>query len=299
MSRRVAVIGGGASGMMAAITAAGEGADVTLYERNDRLGKKILATGNGKCNLSNEEMSGEKYHSGDNVRVQQWLEIFGVAETVAFFNRLGLMIRDRNGYLYPASEQASSVLDVLRIALVQAGVQVVTEIKINRIISRKGKVEIGWDNQSCTYDSAVIACGSKAAPKTGSDGSGYKLARQLGIAQTPVVPALVQLICREEYCKAIAGVRTDAQICVFSGKERTACERGELQLTEYGISGIPVFQLSGAVNYQLRVEKELRAEIDFFPGMSDAQYEEFAEERIKTAGIGLLKNFLQGCFIRN
>ncbi len=273
--------------MAAAISAAREGACVTLYERNDRLGKKILATGNGKCNLSNESLSIEDYHSDNMTLVGQCLERFGIGETLDFFHSLGLMIKARNGYLYPKSEQASSVLDVLRMAVERYGVKVVYETRINSLKKRKdGRFEVDWEGQisdaKIAYDCVIIACGSKAAPKTGSDGSGYKLAKQMGLKVTEVVPALVQLHCREDYCKAIAGVRAEAQIHIRDGRESIVKEQGELQLTEYGISGIPVFQLSGQVNLLLREKKsrELTAEIDFLPEFSRVDWEQFVAKRM-------------------
>ena len=287
MRKNIAIIGGGACGMAAAISAAREGACVTIYERNDRLGKKILATGNGKCNLGNECLSIEDYHSDNLTLVGQCLEQFGTRETVDFFRSLGLMIKDRNGYLYPKSEQASSVLDVLRMAVERYGVKVVYEAKVNSLKKRKdGRFEVDWEGQKgeskCAYDHVILACGSKAAPKTGSDGSGHKLAKQMGLTVTEVVPALVQLHCREEYCKAIAGVRAEAQIHIRDGRQSIVKEQGELQLTEYGISGIPVFQLSGQVNLLLRAQKgkELTAEIDFLPELSKADWKRFVEERM-------------------
>ncbi len=278
--------------MAAAISAAREGASVTIYERNDRLGKKILATGNGKCNLGNQSLSIEDYHSDNPALVAQCLEQFGTRETVDFFHSLGLMIKEKNGYLYPKSEQASSVLDVLRMAVERYGVKVVYEAKVNSLNRRKdGCFEISWQSQASdskvpgtrdVFDHVILACGSKAAPKTGSDGSGYQLSKQMGLKVTEVVPALVQLHCREDYCKAIAGVRAEAKIHIRDGRERILSEQGELQLTEYGISGIPVFQLSGQVNQLLKGQKgkELIAEIDFLPEFSREEWQQFVEERM-------------------
>ena len=278
--------------MTAAIAAAGEGACVTIYERNDRLGKKILATGNGKCNLGNLQLSVADYHSDNLQLVERCLAKFGADETISFFEQLGLMVKEKNGYLYPVSEQAASVLDVLRMAVERLGIEVVYETKVNHIAGRKdGQLEVGWDDgngqagRTASYDCVIIACGSKAAPKTGSDGSGYKLAKQMGMTVTAVMPALVQLKCREDFCKAIAGVRTDALIHIWNGKKIVAEERGELQLTEYGISGIPVFQLSGQVNKLLwKGANELTAQIDFLPDVTEAKWREFADRRMEAVG---------------
>ena len=297
--KRIGIVGGGPSGMAAAITAARQGADVTILERNDRLGKKILSTGNGKCNLGNLDLSVDSYYGSAIPFIQQTLARFSEQDTIDFFNRLGLMIKDRNGYLYPASEQAASVLDVLRFELQALGVKVVTECKVNHIKkdSRSGEILVSDGEKEYRFDALILACGSKAAPKTGSDGSGYKLAKQLGHSLIPTVPALVQLKCKEDYLKAVAGVRADAEIRVLGAekgnvhaKSRSAgfcaVERGELQLTEYGISGIPVFQLSRQVNYILREKEHVKVEIDFLPDLSKEEFEKLCAEREGILGRG-------------
>ena len=249
----VGIVGGGAAGMMAAIAAAESGARVTLLEGNDRLVKKILSTGYGKCNLGNEKLDLEEYYTGSPAFLADCLGRFGTVETVSFFQGIGLMIKSRNGYLYPACEQASAVLDVLRYEVAAAGVEVVTDCRIERIgrNRRTGRMELRGKGSVFSFDRVVLACGGKAAPRTGSDGSGHELARQLGHSLVPTVPALVQLKCREEYLKSVAGVRAEARLTVFRKGVPVAEERGELQLTEQGISGIPVFQLSRVVNYIL------------------------------------------------
>lgn len=257
----VGIVGGGAAGMMAAIAAAGMGARVTLLEGNDRLGKKILSTGNGKCNLGNEKLDLAEYYTGSPALLADCLERFGTAETVSFFQGIGLMIKSRNGYLYPACEQASAVLDVLRYEVAAAGVEVVTDCKIEGIRKnpRTGRIDVRGKDSDFSFQRVILACGGKAASRTGSDGSGHELARQLGHSLVPTVPALVQLKCREGYLKSVAGVRADAQLTVLQKGIPVAAGRGELQLTEQGISGIPVFQLSRVVNYILACGGEAAA----------------------------------------
>ena len=251
---KIGVIGGGAAGMMAAITAASEGAVVTLLEGGERVGKKILATGNGKCNLGNLNLSTEDYNGASQEWIGECLSRFNCDDTIRFFRGIGLMLKEKNGYLYPLSEQADSVLDVLRTELRTSGVEVITEAKVQSVEkTEEGVFVVRSGEKTYSFDRVILACGSKAAPKTGSDGSGYKLAKRLGHELIPTVPALVQLQCEEHYLKEVAGVRTDAQITVLPGyTDEEITERGELQLTDYGISGIPVFQLSRKVNYLLR-----------------------------------------------
>lgn len=276
---KIGVIGGGAAGMMAAITAASEGAVVTLLEGGERVGKKILATGNGKCNLGNLNLSTEDYNGASQEWIGECLSRFNCEDTIRFFRGIGLMLKEKNGYLYPLSEQAASVLDVLRTELRTSGVEVITETKVQSVEKTEdGVFVVRSGEKTYFFDKVILACGSKAAPKTGSDGSGYKLAKRLGHELIPTVPALVQLQCEERYLKEVAGVRTDAQITVLPGyTDEEITERGELQLTDYGISGIPVFQLSRKVNYLLRElgkNGEVEVSIDLLP---DYTQEEVAQ----------------------
>ena len=214
MGNTVGIVGGGAAGMMAAIAAARGGAKVTLLEGNDRLGKKILSTGNGKCNLGNERLGIEDYYTGCPDLLEKLLGQFGTADTISFFQGIGLMVKSRNGYLYPACEQAAAVLDVLRYEVRAAGVEVVTDFKVEsiRLGRRARQFNVQGREGGRSFDRVILACGGKAVPKTGSDGSGYRLARQLGHSLVPTVPALVQLRCREDCLKAVAGVRADAEL---------------------------------------------------------------------------------------
>ncbi len=298
MRKRIAVIGGGAAGMMAAITAAREGAEVTIYEHTERLGKKILSTGNGKCNLTNMDLSAEHYHSSNSELVKHCLQRFGVKESLAFFDSLGLWPKDKNGYIYPLAEQAAVVLDVLRYTVEALGIQVVTEAQVEKVYS---VTNAGNDYRVCVenkgkkffYHSVILACGSKAAPKTGSDGSGYDLAKSMGHTIMPVLPSLVQLKCSDSFCKALAGIRCEAEVHIYVGDEMLCKERGELQLTDYGISGIPVFQLSGLVNRRIyemtqnikkNQAKELPvyAYIDFLPEYTMGELQEKLDKRCES-----------------
>lgn len=305
----VAVVGGGAAGMTAAIAAARTGARVVVLERNDRPGKKILMTGNGKCNLGNRDLQPSYYYSDNMAMAASVLERFGTEETIAFFASLGLMVRGRRGYLYPVSEQAAVVLDVLRYGLEREGVTVLTQAFVQEMApARRDEPDILQRRAQRIKDSAcqgyliklqngnrvrakrvILACGGQAAPKTGSDGSGYDLARFLGHCVISPVPSLVQLHCGEKYCKALAGVRAEGAVRIYPDGDGKAysiqdciCqEAGEIQFTEYGISGIPVFQLSGSVNQLLAQGRRLRAEIDFFPQYGEKDYEQLCRQRLE------------------
>ncbi len=321
--RTIGVIGGGAAGMMAALAAAGQGARVTVLEANDRLGKKLLSTGNGKCNLGNEKLDLDEYYTGEPELLRQFLERFTVADTVGFFLKSGLLVKSKNGYLYPASEQASSVLDVLRFEVAAAGIEVVTGCHVEKPEAAAGcgvgqaaqekqagrderGIRVQGGGKSYFFDRVIIATGGKAAPKTGSDGSGYLLAKRLGHSLVPTVPALVQLKCRETFMKSVAGVRAEAELSLMSDGECAARERGELQFTEYGISGIPVFQLSRHINYRLLEEDEVEISIDFLPDYTPEAYERLYISRLLLQGqrtveeffAGMLNKKVMGLFVR-
>ncbi len=329
--RRVAVIGGGAAGMMAAVTAAEFGAAVTLYEKNDRVGKKILATGNGKCNFSNRDFSVDCYYGNglegaDVHKLERLFRQFSVGDAVDFFKEAGMLVKEKNGGLYPWSEQASTVLDILRAELDRRKVEVRVSEGTESIWMGKG-AETGlfrpepFGSSSGGYHAVVIACGGCAAAKTGSDGDGYKLAKKLGHRIVPTVPALVQLRCSDGFFKIVTGVRCEAGVTLYTGagdagKEngkdrekgmesgrrgkgsgigvRIQEEIGELQFTDYGISGIPVFQLSRQAAYLLMEKKSADVWIDFFPRMERREFEEMCEQRLCRRQGKTVEGFLLG-----
>ncbi len=279
MGRKVAVVGGGAAGMMAAVQAAYAGARVTVYERNDRVGKKILSTGNGKCNFSNEDMRAACYYGSGAGYVDGFYKQFGVAETKTFFRELGMRIKDRNGYLYPASEQAATVLDVLRYEMERLGIEICAGCRVTGI---DGPGNPGYrltlETETAaykkrTYDAVILACGGRAAPKTGSDGTGLAMAKRLGHRIVPTVPALTALRCRETFWKQVAGVRCEARLMLYIDGNAVSSVQGELQLTDYGISGIPVFQFSRIAAYALQEGRPVTVKIDLMPdhGAADIQ----------------------------
>ena len=306
---KIGVIGGGAAGMMAAITAARQGAQVTLIEANPRLGKKILSTGNGKCNLGNKNLDMSQYYTEQPEILERFLEQFNTWDTISFFQGLGVILKEKNGYLYPVSEQAAVVQDALRYELDSLHVDEILECKVDGLKCDEKRDMILVDAQGTTraFDRVIVACGGQAAPKTGSDGSGYELAKQLGHSLVPVVPALVQLRCKEDYMRNVAGVRADAEISIMSNGKCIAKERGELQLTDYGVSGIPIFQISRVVNDILREQREVELVIDFLPDYTEQEYEQLklsrslllqGERNVEEFFTGMLHKKLMVLFIR-
>lgn len=316
MAKKIGVIGAGAAGMTAAIAAARAGARVTLFERNDRVGKKILMTGNGRCNLGNRALDASMYHSDRMAFVEERLREFGTEETLSFFDGLGLMTKDKNGYLYPACEQASAVLDVLRSEIKGLSVRLITDCKITGLekADAGGKLSLFREGEKGpadreVFDRVIIACGGMAAPSTGSDGNGYQLAGKIGHRIDSPVPALVQLRCGERFLQSVAGVRTDAYVAIRKNGREMIGERGELQLTDYGISGIPVFQISRTAARLLEEyegNKGLEVHIDFLPDYSGEEYRIFCRDRrkrlcdrnVESFFTGMLNKKLMRLFIR-
>lgn len=294
--RTVAVIGGGASGMMAAVTAASEGARVILLEHKDRIGKKILSTGNGRCNFTNIHQEPICYHSEDPLFPWEVVERFNAQAVISFFLQLGVYSKNRNGYIYPNSDQASAVLDAFRMELDRLKVEIRTGVECREIRPGKKGFTVLTDQGPVRADRVILCAGSKAAPTTGSDGSGYDLAKKLGHRILPVLPALTALKCEEKFFKSIAGVRANGSVSIWSGGECIAKDTGEIQLTDYGISGIPVFQVSRYASKLLYEKKETDAVLDFMPDFTKTQTDAFLRARAKTRPDKSAEMFLIGLF---
>lgn len=296
MSREIAVIGGGAAGMTAAVFAAAAGAAVTVFEKNDRVGKKILSTGNGRCNFSNENMDVAFFRGSGTALADNVLDRFGVAQTKDFFSSLGMRIRDRGGYLYPASDQASTVLDLLRYELARRNIVVHTGEAVRELSCDRNKEKflVRGQKKSGYYDAVILACGGCAAPNTGSDGDGFRLAKQFGHRIITPVPALVALRCKEKFYKQAAGVRCDAGLTLRVAGKTVCEERGELQLTDYGISGIPTFQISRFAARALLEKKSAVVRISFLPDFDEADCEAFFQSRLREACEDTMDVFVTG-----
>ncbi len=279
----VLIIGGGASGMMAAISAASMGASVTVYEHNDILGKKLRATGNGRCNLSNTDLRLDCYHSADSELLNEYFTQFDTDDTIRTFRSLGLIIKDENGYLYPSCEQAKVVADILITALKSYGVKIVTGVDIDSIEKTDPySFTVNANNRSIRFDRVVLACGSYAGIKKedrlSSDKDGYAIAYSFGHSILPVKPALTAMKCSDGYFDKISGVRTDAVITLLKEGAFVGSEYGQLQFTDYGVSGIPIFQLSHYVGADREGNYELM--IDFMPGVNEDDYIAMMQSRM-------------------
>lgn len=294
--RHVIVVGGGASGLVAAISAAREGAQVTIVEQKDHVGKKILSTGNGRCNLTNKKMECSCFRGDDTSIVSEVLDTFGYEETISFFEELGVILKDRQGYVYPISDQAGTILDVLRMEIERLNVKVLIEQSVKNISKTNRGFMVRATDNTLQGDAVILATGGKAAAVLGSDGSGYALAKSFGHRLSPVVPALVQLKGKGGFFKQISGVRTQAKVSLYVDNAYVCEDTGELQLTNYGISGIPVFQISRYAAKTLYEKKTVIAEVDFIPSMSDDTFEAFLQKRLQIHGQKIAGDFLIGVF---
>ncbi|MBQ3987113.1 MAG: NAD(P)/FAD-dependent oxidoreductase [Oscillospiraceae bacterium] len=242
---KVCIIGGGASGLVAAITAAERGNEVTLYERQARVGRKLMSTGNGRCNLTNMGCAPEHYHGADVAFIRPALDAFGAEEAREFFSDLGLItVAEPSGRVYPFSDQAGSVLDVLRFRCDALGVATRTGAEVRRIRKRADGFMVETGEEKALLDRAIIACGGAAGAKVGGVSLGYELLRGLGHRITELRPALVQIKTDAKYIKSLKGVRAQAGVGLRKDGKTIVTGAGEVQFTEYGLSGPAIFDIS-------------------------------------------------------
>ena len=284
--KSVIVIGAGASGLMAAIIAAREGAQVTILEAMEKPAKKLLMTGNGRCNLTNLDFSRKDCYRGGNPSFwQQVYAQFDEKKTMAFFEEMGLLLQKRGSGVYPLTDQASSVVDRLVLEVQKHHIKLKCKEKVQRIKRHPDHWQVFTETWHYEADTVILACGSRSVPATGSDGSGYELAKLAGHTIIQPLPALVPLKCREGFVKKLAGLRTRADITMYitdKNDHRTAVytESGELQWTEYGISGIVIFQLSRYAAYALQQGSKVRVQIDCLPSVKEETLFELLEKKI-------------------
>jgi predicted Rossmann fold flavoprotein len=292
----VIIIGAGASGLMAAAVAASKGARVALLEHKDDIGKKILATGNGRCNFTNTDMSVNKFH-GSKALIKNGLSQFNYSDTICFFKELGIPAYDNAGYIYPNSRQAASVVAAFRMELMRLHVDVKTGINITDIKPADDRTGycIQTDKGSFKSQRLIIACGLTASPKLGSDGSLFRQIEALGHHIQKPLPALCGFSCDGLNFKKITGVRCDATVASVIDGQMTEQNTGELQLADYGISGIPVFQISSLMSRALNKGQKVEVIIDFLPAFSDDELNGYIKDRsITTTDNRSLNEMLNG-----
>lgn len=277
--KNIAIIGGGASGLFCAIQllSCENPPRVTIYEKMSRVGKKLLSTGNGRCNITNENAENLNHYYGENIDFARYsLSNFNPKALINYFNKNGLILRKEEDKYYPYSEQAGTVLDFLRFKCEMLGAVILTDTKVEKIEIEKDKFSVN----NALFDKVVIAGGGKSSPHLGSDGSAYPLLEKFGHKKTRLYPAITQIKTDTEFVKQLKGIKFDSTLTVFVDNKPIRSEFGQVLFTDYGISGPPAFQLSAiaAKNY----EKDCFVTLDF---MSDKTFKE-----IESLINGILEN---------
>src|SRR5574344_768208 len=268
---RVIIIGGGAAGLIAGIESARNKASVIILERNNSCGKKLLLTGNGKCNYLNEDLDNKHFYSQNRDVLEQILTAKNKDEVINFWHDLKIISKHKNGYLYPNSNQSSTILNALLLASQKLNIKINTNTYVTHVNQKSKGFLIKTNKGDYDCDKVIVTCGGKTFPKTGSDGNGYVIAQSFNHQVVNIHPGLVQLIMKENYLSTWAGIREDCSLKLYLNKKFIKEEKGEIQLTNYGISGICVMNLSSFIlnNQQMEIK------INFLPMFKD-------EESLKT-----------------
>ena len=308
--QHILVLGGGAAGLAAALAAAQTAkgsARITVLDRNAKVGKKLLATGNGRCNLDNRDISPERYFTSSPKALRRLLDAVNEAAPLAWFEGLGLYPRtDEAGRVYPYSNQAADVLALLEHHLAALGVELRTGCTVRSLSQSRGGYDLQFETEagreSLRADAVICAMGGEAGPQFGTDGFGTRFAAQCGGRTEPLYPCLTALQCAKPD-KTLAGIRAKAAASLLDGSRVLAAETGEVQFTDYGLSGICIMQLSGLLAPG-RSPKAPAVELDLFPALDEAELTAlFRSHAAQTAGdspagfwLGLLNRKL-GCAV--
>ena len=268
----IVIIGGGVSGIVSAIKSFNGRNRITILERNDKCLKKLLLTGNGRCNYFNDDTSISNYHSMREDLLDKVINSDNMSRILDFYNELGIIPKIKNGYYYPFSNQASTVRDALLFEVMKLGISIKYNYLVEKIEHSNNKFII---NDSIVCDKVIIATGSCSYPKTGSDGMGYDFLRKFGHNIIKPLPALVQLNSDFKYCRELSGIRSDVILSLYEDDEFISSSVGEVQLTDYGISGICTFNLSHFVTRGLDVGRKEVIKVNFLPFIKDNYMEWF------------------------
>ena len=294
--KQIIIVGAGASGLVAAIKAAAIGAAVTVLEQNDRPGRKICATGNGRCNMTNLNNIENAYRGSHPEFVKDALKQFSVDDTLSFFQKLGICTTDRSGWIYPRSNQAQSIVDVLTMKARSLKVKLKTNQYVTGVSFTGGHWNVHTNGWTYTCDAVILANGSKASSVAGSSESGYEISRSLGHHLIEPLPALTALKCRGDFFSGWSGVRTEGKVTLYINGTPETSQQGELQLTDYGVSGIPVFQISRYAIRAIYEKKKVDLSINFFPELTKQELQEYLGRRKNDCPYKNEKELLTGLF---
>lgn len=297
MQRKICIIGGGASGLMAAIQAARCGAGVTLLEQNRQVGKKILATGNGRCNLTNlgDIKTCRPYRGSDISFADKIISQWTVFDTTAFFEELGVMLADRDGWVYPYNGEARTILEAMLQECQKIGVTIKTNETVTGIEksapenkSAQASFKINTKNWHYQADAVILACGSPASSVSGSSEEGINMAKRLGHHIIPLYPALTSLYSEDGRIKGWGGCRCYGTVSLKTDHQSLIRRSGQLQLINGGISGIPVFQISRYASRALGEKKTVEVILDFMPDKEEEELLEWFRKHIKDESTELI-----------
>lgn len=289
---KIVIIGGGASGLTCAINAKNDNNEVIILEKNDLCGKKILSTGNGKCNYFNDNQDISNYNSFNKELIGKLINEENINKVKRFFDELGIVPKIKNNYYYPMSEQASSIRNILVNKVKEKNVKIITNCNVENIRKEQERFIINTSLDNIICDKVVIASGSYAGIKDINKVNSYKILNSFNLIIENVLPTLVQLKGDEHYFKEWDGVRVDASIKLYEDNKFIKEEKGQLQLTNYGVSGICIFNLSSNVSRGLSHHKKEELVIDFLPTIDNLN--EYFINRSKILGDYSIIDFLDG-----
>ncbi len=273
----VAVVGAGAAGIVAALRACKKHR-VILLDGNDKCGKKILLTGNGRCNYWNSDVCAHMYETDNTEHLEAILSKDNVQTCLGYLEKLGIYPKIKNGYYYPYSNQAASIREIFQKKIDNSSIEFKTNFKVTDIKKQNDGFVLTSDNgKTVKCDKVIIAAGSKAAPKTGSDGSGYVLAKKAGHSINSVLPALTGLVSSGKFLKEWEKIRCDAKVRLFSNGKFVKEDTGEIQLTSTGISGICTFNISGSAAKCIERREKVTVKINFMPHLENGFYDWFSK----------------------
>ena len=292
---KVAIIGGGAAGLMAALTAAKSGADVTIYEHNKSVGKKILASGNGRCNIINTTAFVDDYFGADPGFAAFCLGQMPFASFEKFCHSIGLLLDIKeDGRCYPLSNEAKSVLLAFKSAVEEAGVKIITEKKVSSISKKEKQFVVETDGETARYEKVLIATGSEAAPQLGATGDGYAFAQAFGHAIEPPYPSLVQLHIDSAIHPKMAGVKTVAEVTLYLNGKPEEKIQGDILFTNYGISGLAILDISQKASSALMAYQQVTVGINLLPRFNRQALSSILEKLFESVPNHTLETVLTG-----
>lgn len=266
--KKIAIIGGGASGLVAGIFALKEGLHVSLFEKNSKLARKILATGNGRCNVTNENIEISRYHGQDREFAKSTLKQFSTLTCKEFFESLGVKLtKKQNGKYFPLSQQATTISEALIYEFKRLGGSIFLDSFVDKITKEGDFFSLHVNNQTKTFNKVLVATGSEAMSKLGSSKSGYGFAKSFGHEITPTFPSLVQLVCKEDNSQ-VSGVKFEGEASLHVNKNVKISTIGDILLTKYGISGSAILDISREVGFGLLEGKSVEVFVDCVNGFS-------------------------------